>query len=186
MKVPGRLIIVAALLIGSAGCSQNSPTTSTESPTYGEWPTFLPSPTGNVDQVLTGSKATPAVTVEGDAVQADLPGGGTVLIRVSGPAVPDQTWQTPPPAVPCTWTVEMSGATVPVSIAEADFAVTDSLGDVHWPTFAPGSSPAGAVQPAQTATFTIQTDLPPGEGILQWAPDGKNPVATWDFVVEVD
>jgi len=185
MKTSARLIAAVALLLGTAGCAiQNSPAPAT--PTYGQWPTFLPSPSSNADQVLTGNGASPAVTVEGDAVQAELPGGGTVLIRVTGPGVPDQTWPSPPPSVPCTWTVEMSGATVAVPIAEADFAVTDSLGGVHWPTFTPDDIPPGTVQAAQSVTFEVQTDLPPGEGILQWAPDGKNPVATWDFVVEVD
>lgn len=187
MKVTGCLVVVLASLAGLTGCAQStSARPPTQSATYGEWPAFLPSPSRNPDQVLVGSQATPAVTVEGDAVQAELPGGGTVLILVSGPGVPDQTWQSPPPTVHCTWTVEMSGATVPVPVAEADFAVTDSLGGVHWPTFLPDNVPADVVQPGQPLTFGIQTDLPPGEGILQWAPDGKTPVATWDFVVEVD
>jgi hypothetical protein len=172
--------IVAA--IGLTGCASQA---GAPAPSYGGWPTFLPSPTNDGDQTLTGSTASPAITIEGDSVLAQLSTGGTVVITVAGPAMPDENDPSPLPTIDCTWTVTLTKATVPVPITASQFALTDSAGGTHRPTFAAGSADA-TVQPGDTATFQITTVMPDGEGILQWAPDSHNPVATWDFVVEDD
>jgi len=174
---------VAGVVVAFAGCAAVSPVPSSS---YGGWPTFLPSPSVGFDQALTGSQASPALTVQGDAVNVELPGGGTVLVTVAGPQFDGQNAASPSQTIECAWTVTMSDVTVAVDIAESEFAVRDSLGTVHWPTFADGAATPLTVKPGQQTSFVIRTGIPAGEGIVQWAPDGKLPVATWDFVLEND
>ncbi len=189
MRIRARMVALMAALTGAlallTGCGPQPQPAPSE--TYGGWPTFLPSPTDDTNQVLTGSQEDPALTVEGDAVRAELPDGGTVLITVTGPVVPGEGLPDPPPTTVCTWTITLTEATVPVGIAAEDFAARDSTGQVYHPSFIEGRPlPPDTLQPGGTVSFELRTPMSTGEGIMQWAPDAANPVATWDFVVEND
>jgi hypothetical protein len=35
-------------------------------------------------------------------------------------------------------------------------------------------------------TFELRAVMPTGEGLMRWAPDAQQIVASWDFVVEND
>ncbi|MCL2483181.1 MAG: hypothetical protein FWF43_07185 [Propionibacteriaceae bacterium] len=176
-------VAVVVVVTGLAGCSS----AAAPEPTYGGLPSWLPTPTQDTDQTLPGSQASPALTVQGEAVLAELPQGGTVLITVSGPEVPGEGLPDPPAATVCTWTITLAEGSVPVAIDPADFATQDSLGAVYHPVLVPGQPEPPNVLPAgQSASFELRTTMPTGEGIMQWAPDGRHPVATWDFVVEND
>jgi len=188
MKVRMRARIAAATLLltvsmSLAGC-HSAPAPQE---TYGGWPTFLPSPTQAVNQTLTGSQDSPALISQGGTVLAELPDGGTVLVTITGPEVPGQGLPEPPPTTTCTWTVVFSDGTVDVALDLADFAAQDSSGVVYRPQFVPGrATPPASLPAGQSVSFELRTIMPTGEGAIQWAPDGKTPVATWDFIVEND
>lgn len=187
MRTQGRISVAAILLtvvISVAGCRSSLPAPEQ---TYGGWPTFLPSPTRAANQTLPGSQASPALVSQGGTVLAQLPEGGTVFVTITGPEVPGQGLPEPPPTTTCTWTVVFSGGTVDVALDLADFATQDYNGVVYHPQFIPGrSTPPASLPAGQSVSFELRTVMPIGEGAIQWAPDGKIPVATWDFIVEND
>ena len=184
-----RIAAVAAAVvavIAAGGCHSPAPAPVPDQ-TYGGWPTFLPSPTRAANQTLTGSQASPALISQGGTVLAELPGGGTVLVTITGPEVPGQGLPEPPPTTTCTWTVVFSGGTVDVGLDLSEFAAQDSNGAVYRPQYIPDRPTPPATLPAgQSTSFELRTVMPTGEGAIQWAPDGKTPVATWDFIVEND
>jgi len=171
----------AALGIGLTGCS------STPAPVsdWGGWPSFLPSHEPVLDKTLNGSTASPALSIQGEAINVTLPSGGTVLVTTLGPALPDQNRAVPEETIECTWTITFQNATTSLNVTNSDFRIRDSLGGIHLPAFTDDSGP-GTVKPGATSSFKVKTTLPEGEGLLSYAPDGKNPVATWDFIVEDD
>ena len=176
----GAALLVAVTLTGCTG----SPTPT---PTYGGLPSWLPTPSTDIHRTLVGTTASPAPSVQGQSVEAHLPDGGTILMTVNGPEVPGEGLPDPPPTTICTFTIEMSGGTVDVPIDVADFATHDVSGNVFHPGFVPDrSTPPSVLQAGESISFEIRTAMPVGEGVMQWAPDGKNPVATWDFIVEND
>lgn len=42
------------------------------------------------------------------------------------------------------------------------------------------------LRPGQKISFELRAAEETGEGLMRWAPDGRNIVAKWDFVVEND
>jgi len=176
---PGPVRASAALLIAAtalAGCGGS------------KYPSFLPKNTlnPNVDAVLTGTMARPALTVEGLAVDVKTH-AFSVLIRVAGPVVPGEGLPYQPPATTCTWTVTMKNATADVPVSLADFHAVDHLGSVLLPQLVPGEPrPPSVLHPHQVITFRLRAYQLVGQGIMQWAPDDRHVVATWDYEVEND
>jgi hypothetical protein len=182
-------LVVSALvlLVGLAGCG--SPTR-----TYGasgfdpKFPSFLPKKSldAKVDQVLVGTAARPALSVEGGPIEVRTP-AWSVLAVVSGPVVPGEGLPYQPAFTTCTWTVTLSHATAAVPVAVADFDSVDHLGNLYHPTFVEGQPrPASVVEPGQTVTFQIRAYEAVGEGVMRWAPIDQKIVAMWDFEVEND
>ena len=169
-----------ALLI--SGCGATAPV----EPPYGELPTFLGSGTAQVDSVLTGTTARPALSVQGEAVQVQL-GPAAVLVNITGPDVPGEGMPKVQETTTCTWTVTLSGATAPIDLAVADFSSRDHLGTTYRPTLVQGRPvPPRQVLPGQSVSFSLRAIMRTGEGLMTWSPGGKLPVAAWDFVVEND
>jgi hypothetical protein len=138
------------------------------------------------DAVLTGSLARPAVTSQGDAVRVNA-SDFSALVTVSGPEVPGEGLPDQTPATTCTFTITLSAATADAPIDIADFTAIDHLGQIYRvaPVAEAGPVPA-TLAPGQTATLTLRTVMPTGEGLLRWAPDGQHVLASWDFEVETD
>ena len=44
----------------------------------------------------------------------------------------------------------------------------------------------GELQALREVSFELRAVESVGEGLMRWAPDGRNIVARWDFVVEND
>ncbi|MDR0285607.1 MAG: hypothetical protein LBI33_12090 [Propionibacteriaceae bacterium] len=177
------LLVGVGLLVGATGC-----TVPDEAPeTYGGLPTWLPTPTITPGRVLAGSQATPALTTQGLGVLASLPDGGTVLITVAGPLVPGVGLPDPPEWTVCTFTVTLTGGTVPVGISVDHFRTRDMVGHVYQLALvADTPPPPDQLAVGATVSFDLRANMKTGEGLLQWAPDGANPVASWSFVVEND
>ncbi len=186
------LAVLAPLPGAAAGCgaaARSAANTAGQNQNrYGGYPSFLPPGTLHYrdDTVLTGTIRRPALTTEGDAVEAQTP-RGSVLVTVTGPQVPGEGLPYQAPATTCTWVVTMSRATGPVPISVSDFTSIDDLGHVYRPAFVPGQpAPPGVLRPGKTVKFELRAVEAVGEGLMRWAPDGRNIVAKWDFVVEND
>ena len=155
---------------------------------YGGYPSFLPPATLHYhsDIALTGTVQRPALTNQGDAVEVKTP-HWSVLVTVTGPQVPGEGLPYQAPATTCTWVITMSGATGAVPISASDFTSIDDLGHVYRPVLVPGQpKPPTTLLPGKTVSFELRAVEATGEGLMRWAPDGRNIVARWDFVVEND
>ena len=184
------VIAVAAALLALAGCTSNTGSTGDGSPStdssYGALPSFLPTSSSRPDSVLIGTADRPALTAEGDGVSVQLP-HASVLVTITGPAVPGEGLPHQTPSTTCTWTVTMTHATARVPITLADFSTLDHLGAVNHPTFVTGQpAPLATIGPGQTITFELRAVMTVGEGLIRWAPGGGRTVASWDFEVEND
>ena len=81
----------------------------------------------------------------------------------------------------------MSGATGPVPISTSDFTSIDDEDQVYRLILVPGQpKPPTALRPGQKVSFELRAVEAVGEGLMRWAPDSRNIVAKWDFVVEND
>jgi hypothetical protein len=194
---------LAALLLALAGCSaasaghganpaaaggQASRGQANSAATYGGYPTYLPSGTLNYhsDTVLTGTVQRPALTSQGDGVKVKTP-QWSVLVTVTGPEVPGEGLPYQAPTTTCTWIVTMSGATGPVPVSASDFSSIDDENNVYRPALVAGQpKPPPVLRPGQKISFELRAVEATGEGLMRWAPDGRNIVAKWDFVVEND
>jgi hypothetical protein len=186
------LLMVAAVLAGAlAGCTatpagHSSSATGKNQSKYGSLPGFLPKQTFDTDSVLTGTTARPALTTEGDAVRVGS-GASAALIAVTGPEVPGEGLPYQAGATTCTWTVTIAAGSRAVPIDLADFSSSDHLGAVYAPQFVAGeAAPPATVAPHTTTTFELRAVMVVGEGLMRWSPDGRHPVASWDFEVEND
>jgi hypothetical protein len=182
-----RRALPALLLIALAGCASAS-SSSARPVQSGGYPSFLPSSTLHYhsDAVLTGTAQRPALTSQGDGVEVKTP-GWTVRVTVTGPQVPGEGLPYQAPATTCTWVVTMSGATGPVPVSVSGFSSIDDASHVYRPAFVPGQpKPPPVLRPGQKISFELRAVEAVGEGLMRWAPDGRNIVAKWDFVVEND
>ncbi|AMM19014.1 hypothetical protein AX769_01220 [Frondihabitans sp. PAMC 28766] len=189
--VVGALALTVPLAL--SGCTQAQPHAES---TYGGMPSYLPKSSLDTDAMLTGSVKKPALTSEGDSVKVKLPGGGSVVMSVTGPVVPGEGLPYQADYTTCTWTLTLSHATRAVPIRLSEFTTFDQAGFVYHLAAVP-HTPAlpTSVGPGQKATFELRTSMKVGEGLLRWAPaDSASPaaakaakiVAAWDFEVEND
>jgi hypothetical protein len=180
---PGPLRVAAAALLAIAvgalaGCGGSG----------SKYPSYLPKSTldPKMDRVLIGTMSKQAVTVEGLPVKVETH-GFNVQVDVAGPVVPGEGLPYQPDSTTCTWTVTMKSATRDVPLSIEDFRAVDHLGNVLQPKLAPGQHALPAVlHPGQTLTFRLRAYELVGQGIMQWAPDHRHVVATWDYEVEND
>ncbi len=185
------IALLALLLAALAGCSsagRSHAVSSAPSGPIGAYPSFLPRDTLNYhsDAVLVGTVNRPALTNQGDGVEVKTE-HWSVLVTVSGPQVPGEGLPYQAPVTTCTWVVTMSRATGPVPISLADFSAIDALNEVYLPAFVAGQPLAPSVlRPGKKVSFELRAVMPTGEGLMRWAPDGRNIVAKWDFIVEND
>ena len=179
---PGPTSIVATLLLAVVLSACGS---TAAAPVY---PSFLPKKTLNpdVDAMLVGTKAKPALQVEGLPVEVKTK-AFDVRVTVSGPVVPGEGLPSQQNATTCTWTVTMKDATHDVPVSIADFHSVDHLGSVFLMGLIPGEHPPPSVlHPGQTLSFKLRAYELVGEGMMQWAPDHHNVVGMWDYTVEND
>ncbi|MDD7385292.1 MAG: hypothetical protein SPI12_00200 [Actinomycetaceae bacterium] len=138
-------------------------------------------------QQLVASPLKPTLANQGETVKVQLSDTDSVKVSVTGPehapnSDPDVesllSW----------WTIEMSDATAQIPLSVAEFNIQDRTGGIH--TFAPRSKDMTAmpasVKPGQTIRFQLQTPIPPGDGMVRWAPDAQHVIAAWDYIGEFD
>jgi hypothetical protein len=180
---------LAIAVVALAGCGSAAASSSNNNADhFGGYPTYLPSSTLNYhsDTVLTGTVQRPALTTQGDGVEVKTP-AWSVLVTVTGPQVPGEGLPYQAPATTCTWVVTLSGATGAVPISASDFTSIDQNANVYRPHLVAGQpKPPAVLRPGQKVSFELRAVQATGEGLMRWAPDGRNIVAKWDFVVEND
>lgn len=178
--------LAATLLSGCASVEAPHPAPET----YGALPSWLAATTGQSDGELIGTVGRPALTAEGDAVRARFgPASAmaSVLVTVAGPVVPGEGLPHQGPTTTCTWTVTLTEAVGLVPIQVDDFTASDHLGAVYRPTLVPGQpAPPAVLPPGRSLTFELRAVMRTGEGLMRWAPGGRQWVASWDFAVEND
>lgn len=184
------VLLLATVLVALAGCGSaaGAGDRASSAATYGGYPTYLPSSTLNYhsDTVLTGTVQRPALTSQGDGVEVKTP-QWNVLVTVTGPEVPGEGLPYQAPTTTCTWIVTMSGVTGPVPVSASDFSSIDDENNVYRPALVAGQpKPPPVLRPGQKISFELRAVEATGEGLMRWAPDGRNIVAKWDFVVEND
>jgi len=155
--------------------------------TYGSLPSWLPTPTVAVGQVLTASAAHPALGIEGDTIRIAVPGGQVVVTAV-GPAVRASGRVPVPSSTRCTFTVTLTGVSGVVAVGADRWTVIDERGRVQVPRVirAAGTPWAATVTTGRTVRYDLIADLPAGSGALAWAPSPGQVIATWNFAVEID
>ena len=155
--------------------------------TYGQIPSWLPTPKVPVGRLVQASAAHPWLAIEGDTVSVHL-SHGRLLAKAVGPAVPEEGKSPVPATSPCSFTVTLTAATGVLPVNAAAFTILDELGHLHHPRVRAtgGGAPPQRLAPGQTVSLTISAVLPTGNGQLRWAPEGARPIVAWDFDVEID
>jgi hypothetical protein len=139
-----------------------------------------------VDRTEVGTLAHPALTIEGDDVNAHT-STFSVLAVMNGPVVPGEGLPYQATFTTCTWTISLSHVKGKVPLAVADFDSIDHRGVVYQPYLVPGQPELPSfLRPGQSLTFKIRAVMPVGEGLMRWAPDGDHIIAKWDYQVEND
>jgi len=172
---------------GSARASAAGGSASRPSARYGGLPSWLPKPKVHINRVLTATAAHPALSIQGDGVEVDLP-HGRVLATAVGPEVPEEGRFPVPASTPCTFIVTFASASGTVPLDPAAFTLLDDQGHTHHPrmTAMDGGPPPTMVVPGRTVSVKLRDVLPTGDGGLSWAPVGGRTLVGWDYTVEID
>ena len=178
LSLLGLFFIAAAVIVSLPTGSSNK---------YGGLPSWLPKASVPVGRVVDASAAHPWLAIQGDTVRVELP-HGSVMVTTVGPRVPEIGEVPVPPTSLCTFAVTFTSATGVVPINPRAFTIKDEFGNYHYPTVTlegggavPSDIPAG-----KAVTLSVSDVLPTGEGQLRWAPEGPEPIVSWDFDVEID
>jgi len=154
---------------------------------YGGIPSWLPKPRVPVGRIADASRAHPALAIQGEAVSVEL-GGARVLATAVGPSVPEEGRIPVPATSPCTFIVTFAHASGVIPLSATAFTLIDEHGHVRHPsvTDMSGGPPPRLLLPGRTVSLTVHDVLPTGDGGLTWAPEGGQPIVSWDFTVEID
>ena len=139
----------------------------------------------NVDRTLVGTYASPAITVVGDLVRVETPTFSATAV-VTGPLVPGEGFTYQPSAVVATWTVHIYDVKGHIPLSAADFDSIDHVGTEFKVLPPAGTTMPTSVSTGGHVTFDLRGDVPIGEDLFRWAPNGNNIVAKWDNQVEND
>lgn len=138
------------------------------------------------DRVLVATPSHPALTVEGDAVDVRL-ASSAASIAVTGPEVPGEGFPNQPESTTCTWTVVITGERGTTPFTLPDLTAIDHFGATYPLTIVAGQpSVPISISAGESATFQVRAIMRVGEGLMRWAPQGHDVLASWDFVVEND
>jgi hypothetical protein len=154
---------------------------------YGNLPSWLPDSKVPVGRVVDASAAHPWLAVQGDTVHVDL-ARGNVMVTTVGPRVPEIGEVPVPSTSLCTFAVTFTSAAGVVPVTPRAFTIRDEFGNFHYPkvTVPGGGAVPSEISPGKRLTLDISDVLPTGEGQLRWAPEGHDPIVSWDFDVEID
>ena len=183
------LALAAAAAADARSAGSQHPARPARLAHFGGYPSFLPRGTLNYhsDAVLTGTVRRPALTNQGDGVEVKT-AHWSVLVTVTGPQVPGEGLPYQAPVTTCTWVVTMSRATgASADLSRRLHQHRRPRYHVYRPAFVPGQpKPPGVLRPGTKVSFELRAVEAAGEGLMRWAPDGRNIVAKWDFIVEND
>ncbi|SER66719.1 hypothetical protein SAMN05443377_10583 [Propionibacterium cyclohexanicum] len=191
-RAAGAVLAAGLLSAAAAGCAAaSSPAATSPSEQRVQLasrslPSYLPSgSTGN--QLIAGTAATPAVSMQGVAVRVVLKDNSSVVTNVVGPDVDRTSGDPEASSVDCGFTLSFQQASAPIPLDLATVTATDDAGGIHHLELAPGQgAPPATINPGQTLTVKVHAWLPSGEGLIRWAPDGRHVAAVWDYIAEID
>jgi hypothetical protein len=178
-RIRGAATLVCTVAVGLSACGSATPD-------YGQLPSWLPTSTTPAHRIVEASAARPQLGVEGDTMSVIL-AAGRVTVTAVGPGGTTQGHYPVPATTPCTFVLTFLDATGSVPIQPGDFTILDELGHLHHPRLSVDGAPAPTAIPAGAPVNLLIDDvLPSGSGQLRWAADGRDPIASWDFSVEID
>jgi hypothetical protein len=193
---PGRvltfLLAAACLAGGAVGCATQAHHSAQadhhgSAGKYGKLPNWLPKSKAPVGRVVQASAAHPRLGIEGDTIVVHV-GNARVDVTTVGPQVPEEGQFPVPATSPCAFDVTFARASAAITLRGQDFTVLDELGRLHLLRITErrgGPAPA-TIRPGQTVTLVMRAVLSTGSGTLRWSPQSPEPVASWDFDVEID
>jgi len=154
---------------------------------YGGIPSWLPKATVPVNRIVQASPAHPVLAIQGNAVSVVL-ARGRVLVTAVGPSVPEDGHFPVPATSPCTFIVTFATSAGVIPLSAKAFTLVDEFGHVRHPrvTAMGGGAPPRRALPGRPVSLKVYDVLPTGDGGLTWAPEGRRPIVSWDFDVEID
>jgi len=198
LSIGALLVVVAVAIVGVVLLtSGGGPRRVASNDRYGTYPSWLPHT--KLPPVNTAPRATlshPLLNaVEGNTVQAVLPGGAEAYITAVGPTFP--AWVSTAvqagtlsdgTAVPTRFTVTVIARRGSVPLRASAFSILTAAGQLVHPAV---TGPGGGAMPAtlragQHVNLTVSTKLVEGEGALRWAPSGSKVISAWLYQVELD
>ncbi len=138
-----------------------------------------------VDRQLVGTYSNPAIAVAGDNVKIKAP-GFSAMVDVTGPLVPGEGFLYQPQYVVATWKVHIWDVKGNIALSAADFDSIDHVGTEFRLLPPTGTTVPTSVVTGHQVTFQLRANVPIGEDLFRWAPDGNNVIAKWDNQVEND
>jgi hypothetical protein len=154
---------------------------------YGGIPSWLPKATVPVNRTIRASPAHPVLAIQGNTVSVVL-ARGRVLATAVGPSVPEDGRFPVPATSPCTFIVTFAASSGVIPLSAKAFTLVDEFGHVRDPrvTAMGGGAPPRQALPGRPVSLKVYDVLPTGDGGLTWAPEGRRPIVSWDFDVEID
>ena len=139
-------------------------------------PSATPTPVASPDH--------PQLLSIGEPVRADLPGGVSAVLTVSGPVtVAPPPGSTPPEPVQGTLTVTITSVSGTLTVHASDLTSRSEMGKTV-PLSALGAADVTA-SPGHPATIQMRGIYTDGAAQITWASGGKA-IAVWDFNIETD
>jgi len=180
-------VVVAGIAAYWASSLASHPAAPAVDNKYGGLPSWLPKPKVPVGRVLQASSARPQLGIEGDTIVVRV-GSAEVTATAVGPQVPEEGQFPVPATTLCTFDVTLANASGVIALRQQDFTAVDELGQLHAlrVTLQGGGPMPANIRRGQTLTLVMSAVLPTGNGTLRWSPGSPNPVASWDFAVEID
>ncbi|MFT8395994.1 MAG: hypothetical protein ABF648_07970 [Propionibacterium sp.] len=179
--------VLAVALTGCTGSHTSvSPDQQREQLAARPLPSYIPSSAAG-NTLIDGTATKPAVSMQGVPVRANLANGSTVVMNVVGPDVDRSTGDPDAESVDCGFriTFEQASATIPFALDR--ITATDDAGGIHQLELADNSpKPPATLEPGQQVTVSVHAMLPPGEGLIRWAPDDNHVIVVWDYIAEID
>jgi hypothetical protein len=180
-------LVVCGALLGVFASHHDRSVVADPPARYGGLPSWLPKATVPVGRTVKASAAHPALAIQGDTVAVEL-AHGRALATAVGPTVPEDGRFPVPATSPCTFIVTFATASGRIPLSARAFTFTDELGHVRHPQVtAMGGGPIPRqVVPGHPISLKVHDIVPTGDGGLTWAPNGRRPIVSWDFDVEID
>lgn len=178
------MLLGALTIVGASVVSYDALHRSNSLNAYGQLPSWLPDTKIPVQRTLVASIRHSRLGIGGDTFEVVVP-TGHVLVAMSGPLTPP--FVTPPPPITrATFDLTFSKVVGVVPIRSNDFGIIDGNGDVFYAKSFVGGIKTMAAPLHRAFTLQVSQVMATGTGSIAWAPNGHDPIVTWEYTLEND